>query len=153
MSERNYGMPTLGWYEKAISRGERVMAQVDMFGGKEARDNALETVAGNAGEWMPRALKAIQNIRMATLLPITGTWTGEDIRIYVTNTIGPPHHHNAWGALIKAAITQKLIVPTGQYRPMKSKKSHARRTPVYRLKGSLSERPVTGQKYPGQYER
>jgi hypothetical protein len=100
-----------------------MIEQQDMFGAKVARDDALKRVADNAGDWMQRALVAITLLR--------GEWTGEDIRLSVSKVVGDPHHHNAWGSLIKAAISGHIIKPTGKYRAMRTVKSHARRTPVY----------------------
>ena len=97
--------------------------QQDMFGAKVARDDALKRVADNAGDWMQRSLVAITLLR--------GEYTGEDIRLIVSEQVGNPHHHNAWGSLIKIAIKHKLIRSTGKHRHMRTKKSHARQTPVY----------------------
>jgi len=105
------------------------MKQADMFimePAKEQRNLAINQVAENAGDWIDQALSAMR------FLSKRREWTGEDIRLTLTDTVGHPHHHNAWGALINRAIRAKLIHPTGQYVPMKTGKSHARRTPVYR---------------------
>jgi len=102
--------------------------QQDLFGAKQARDSALDQVSGNTGEWMHKALFAISIIDTEFEL------TGEDIRLRIADRVGNPHHHNAWGALIKAAIKQKLITPTGKQRAMQTVKSHARSTPVYYIR-------------------
>jgi len=102
--------------------------QQDLFGAKQARDDALNRVAGNTGTWMDNALVAVGELRSGFEL------TGEDIRLRVADRVGNPHHHNAWGALIKAAITHDLITPTGKHRAMQTVKSHARRTPVYYIR-------------------
>lgn len=99
--------------------------QQDLFGAIQARDSALDQVSGHAGEWMDKALFAVANINTGFEL------TGEDIRLRVADRVGNPHHHNAWGALIKAALKQKLITPTGKQRAMQTVKSHARKTPLY----------------------
>jgi hypothetical protein len=100
---------------------------VDLFDAAEARaqrDAALERVADNAGDFMGAALATVAR------LP-AGEWTGEQIRTAVLNRGIVPHHHNAWGALICAAVKQGLVVPTGRYVAMRARKSHARKTPVY----------------------
>jgi len=103
--------------------------QADLFllePAKEQKNLAIKQVADNAGDWMHQALSAMR------FLSKRRQWTGEDIRLILEMTVGRPHHHNAWGALVNRAIQEKLIIPTGRYVPMKTGKSHARKTPVYR---------------------
>lgn len=94
---------------------------------KVARDAALEQVATNAGsDW------GAQAIRMIASLP-PGEYTGERLRLRLREQgLAPPHHHNAWGALINSAIRKRLLTDTGRRQHMESEKSHARKTPVYR---------------------
>lgn len=98
-----------------------------MFGAKLARDDALKRVNDNAGDWMDKALAAVVLLKSGELM------TGEDIRVAIVDDVGEPHHHNAWGAMIKNAMKQRLVVPTGKWRPMKLKQSHARVSPIYRI--------------------
>jgi len=102
--------------------------QYDLFGGRAARDQALDQVRQNSGEWFGRALVIIAGLR---------GWSGtaEDIRMIVTPMIGRPHHHNVWGSLTSQAVKRELIFDTGASAPMKLKKSKARRTPVYVSRG------------------
>lgn len=90
------------------------------------RDEALARVAENAGDWFGRALMVIAALERG--------WVGigEDITNAVLWKLGPPHHHNASGSLIRMAIQHHLIVPTGEYRKMRKACSHARASPVYR---------------------
>ncbi len=95
------------------------------------RDAALEQVAENAevaASFMSRGLAAIAQ------LP-AGDWTGEDVRDRLTAAGIVPHHPNAWGALVSKAVRDKLLTPTGERRPMRGPRSHARRTDVYRAAG------------------
>lgn len=101
-------------------------SQFDLFA-KLARDAALSQVTDNAGTWMDSALAQLNLLRREM-----SEFTGEQIRIEIADAIGPPHHHNAWGALIMVAVNRKIIYATGAYEAMKTTKSHARRTPVYR---------------------
>lgn len=101
--------------------------QQDMFAAKLARDDALKRVESNAGAWMGRALVAVTLLKRGKLM------TGEDIRVSIVKYVGEPHHHNAWGAMVKNAIEQNLIVPTEEWRHMKLPQSHARKSPVYRI--------------------
>lgn len=100
--------------------------QYDLFAAREARDAAMDRVQGNAGQdWNAAALSSIGSV--------SGLVTGEDIRLHVEAIIGAPHHHNAWGAVIRQAIKGGIISRTNMYRQMKTKKSHARITPVYQV--------------------
>jgi peroxiredoxin len=87
-----------------------------------ARDAALARVA--RPDFMSAAL--------AALADLDGDFTGEEIRIWLTQRGIVPHHSNAWGALIRAAVVRHLIEETGEWRKMRAVSSHARRTPVYR---------------------
>ncbi len=103
------------------------MRQIDMFAeaATAARDAALERVASGSPDWITNALNLIR------LMPY-GEYTGEDVRLWLTPQIGEPHHHNATGAFIRMAIKRNLLRKTGRYTQMRTKKSHARITPVYR---------------------
>jgi hypothetical protein len=103
-------------------------SQFDLFGGRAERDAALARVSANAGnDWMAAAFACL--LRLERDLD----HTGESIRTQLM-AMGcpPPHHHNAWGALIRCGITRGVLVDTGRYSQMESRRSHARRTPVYR---------------------
>ena len=103
----------------------------DLFtAGETARDAALEDVAANAKAWMADALVLIQSMEHRGF-----TVTGEDVSVFVAAELGPPHHPNANGALIMNAVRKKILKATGEYRPMKKRQSHARKTPVYRISG------------------
>ncbi len=97
----------------------------DPEGSRQARDAALEQVGNNSGGFMDRALGAID------LITEGQTLTGEEIRFRLMQEKIAPHHHNAWGALISAAVRRGLIRETGRWVAMRSTKSKARRTPEY----------------------
>jgi hypothetical protein len=102
--------------------------QPDLFAARENRDKAIASVSNNAGnEWMVKALDVISSLK--------GEATGESIRILVEPRIGKPHHHNAWGAVVRTAIKRGFITFANRYEQMKTSKSHARRTPVYYCNG------------------
>jgi len=108
--------------------------QLDMFpesSGRLLRDDALEKVQHNAGTWFLQAMEVVQ--KMASAAP-KRLVTGEDIRLEATALIGEPHHHNAWGAVIKFSIQAGWLKPTGGMIDMKDPRSHARQTPVYQLR-------------------
>jgi hypothetical protein len=48
--------------------------------------------------------------------------------------VGPPPHHNAWGALCLSLSRKEVIVKTGAYVNSKTARSHARISPVWKLK-------------------
>lgn len=106
---------------------------LDYIESAKRRDEALAQVSCNSGSWFDVALVALEQ------LPKQNSWanlergfTGEFIRQALTPSVGHPHHPNAWGALIRAAIGRDLIAATGEYRPMQAVNSHGRKTPVYR---------------------
>lgn len=60
--------------------------------------------------------------------------TAEDLRFkLLSNGFEQPHHHNAWGALIRAAVVVGAIHPLGRYVAMKGEKARGRRTQTYAL--------------------
>jgi hypothetical protein len=102
--------------------------QRDLFSGlaQTARDEAIERVAINSGPWMTVATGYIARLR---------EWEGtaEDLRLRLVSDGCPfPHHHNAWGALVMSAVKRGMLKPTGRMAKMKTPKSHARKTSVYR---------------------
>ena len=106
--------------------------QTDLFDSTAAhqqRDVGLKAVAENNSSWMDRAIRALARLQ-------SGEATGEDIKIALRVEIEPPEHHNAWGALIRTALHQKLLIPTGRFTRCRLPKSHARQTPIYRISQS-----------------
>lgn len=97
----------------------------DAAASREARDEGLEQVEEAAGAWMSMATAAVE------ALPAGWEGTGEDIRI-MSAGMPPPHHHNAWGAMINTCVRKGWLVWTGEIRNMRSVRSHARATKVYR---------------------
>jgi len=104
----------------------------DLFGdfeqdAKQARDYAIRKVRENGGSWHSRALLALN------LIPgFVGT--GEEIRIRLQlRGLAPPHHHNAWGAMILDAIEQGKIRRTGARTWMRTRKSHKRATDILKV--------------------
>jgi hypothetical protein len=103
------------------------MTQLLMFPEASARDAAIEQVAANAGETFASKVRDV-------LFALHGSEvTGEDVRQQCEQQDVRPHHHNAWGAMIAGLVRDGLLVATGEYRPMRAKGSHARKTAVYRV--------------------
>lgn len=103
--------------------------QDDLFSGRWARDAALAQVEAAAETWFTQAMAALRGMGAAVNHVEV---TGEDIRHWITKRIGPPHHHNTFGALVMQAVRARVIEPTGRYVHMRDERSHARRTPIYR---------------------
>lgn len=103
---------------------------LDLAASQEARDAALEQVSTHAGtEFMKLGLLAIA--QMSKHIDVSG----EDIRIRLIAKDIRPHHPNAWGALTRAAVKMGLLIDTGLWKKMSDARSHARRTPIYRVAG------------------
>lgn len=91
------------------------------------RDAALAEVLENAGPDFGDQVQYIAERERGQLV------TGEDIRLYCEAAGVVPHHHNAWGAAIMRLVRRGTLVDTGRTRNMRSKKSHARKTTLYRV--------------------
>lgn len=90
------------------------------------RDEALARVIRHAGE------KFSSQVQFVTEWQPQGVgFTGEDIRLTCENIGIKPHHHNAWGAVIRGLVTRGIIEHTGEHIAMRALKSHARMTPLY----------------------
>jgi|SRR4029077_6340152 len=101
-------------------------SQYELFEAKAARDQALTQVSENAADWMTVAFNLLLRIEGGIDL------TGEMVRNRLLWMGCPqPHHHNAWGALIRTAVVRGALTDTGRMAHMENVRSHARRTPVY----------------------
>jgi hypothetical protein len=95
---------------------------------KRLRDMALARVSAHAGEDWGRSARTL-----VRCLPAGWEGTGEDIRVLLSNCgFRSPHHHNAWGAMIMVCVKHNWLLATGETRHMKTERSHARDTKVYR---------------------
>jgi hypothetical protein len=99
------------------------LRQLGLFTAAELRDAALERVE----------LEPFKT-QIAAFIPTLprGLYTGEQIRLAAERAEIYPHHHNAWGAVIRSAIKAGSLIPTSSWVPMEASKSHARMTRVYR---------------------
>lgn len=104
-------------------------AQMDMLDAAEAlanRNAVLDAVGDNNAGWLKLAAEAMRNVPDGTEA------TGEGFRqMLLDRGLKPPAHPNAWGALTNTLAKRKVLVPTGEYRPMLSAASHGRKTAVY----------------------
>ena len=100
----------------------------DLAQSQKAKEKALAQVSETAGQsFMDGCLTTIGMMRYGDLV------TGEDVRRACMDRGLEPHHSNAWGAVVRTAVGRGLLMPTGQWRKMTLKTSHARQTPVYRV--------------------
>jgi hypothetical protein len=81
----------------------------------------------NTAKWTKTSLKLIPELNLPE------KFTGEDLRFIIRALNGNPHHPNVWGYLVRLAKMKGMIIPTGEWVPMKYPTSHARKTPVYTL--------------------
>ena len=93
----------------------------------ENKRNNLQRVLENAGhQWQVLARLVVRTMSGQEV-------TGEDIRLRCLSLDIQPQHHNAWGAFIAMMVAEGRLTPTGKYVPMRSEKSNARKTQVYRV--------------------
>lgn len=93
---------------------------------RDARDEALDRVVSNSGDWARRASAAI------AALPVGTEGIGEDFRRLISKAVEPPRHHNAWGGVISGLLRRGVLVLTGESSHMKTERSHARKSAMMR---------------------
>jgi len=111
----------------------QIHPQMDLFAGRADRNASLTRVAKNSGNFMSDAIATFR-IELQGFVPHERV-TGEDIRVALTDCGIAPHHPNAWGALTRILILRGMLIPTDEFRHMKSRRSHARMTRVYEVAG------------------
>lgn len=102
----------------------RIPIQGELF-----RDEGIERVSSNSGTFISEGLSFISS---PSLKP--GDYTGEDIRIKLSELGIEPHHCNAWGALIMHAVRKGYITNTGRIRKSKLVQAHAHKATIYNKK-------------------
>lgn len=98
------------------------------------KERGMQLTLDHAGEdWRVQAIDGIREWRDKTAR--TGKlYAFEEIKQHlVENGLRNPPHVNAWGAIAKAAIKQKLIEGTGLFRTAKSPSAHSRVVRLYRV--------------------
>jgi len=102
--------------------------------GANLRNEMLERIRIKNRKWLAFALNLVEE------LDPSREWTGEDIRMHIRFLMNEPSHHNVWGVMINDAIRKRLLEPTGRWVAMQTEKSHARRTPLYRVTAAEEHR-------------
>ena len=87
-------------------------------------EGMAQVMAAQTENWQAEAALVLASMQ--------GEFTGEDVRFACQEKGIFASHPNAWGALINQAIKHGLIEPIDRLQPMKSPRSHARKTQVYR---------------------
>ena len=87
---------------------------------------AIERVMEHNADWQRKARAHLWIWRGEEL-------TGEQIRIRLMGMGITPDHPNAWGGFIAGLVKQGYLRDTGRVRHMTLPRSHARRTPVWRV--------------------
>lgn len=100
--------------------------QFDIFEARRLRDEGMKRVSENSATWHELAFQT------ACKLPQEWSGLGEDVRAYVSEIVGEPHHPNCWGALTNSLQRSGVLEKTGEWRGARSKKSHASTYPVLR---------------------
>lgn len=125
---REYALVSVVREFDAEGEMENTYQQLTLDDAMAARDAALEQVADNNVGWLRQAVAEM------AALPDGTEDTGEGFRKRLLDRgLRPPAHPNAWGSLTMTLTKRKVLVPTGEYRPMTEAKSHGRKTPVYVL--------------------
>lgn len=115
--------------EEAVTKG-KPLPLFDAAAARAARDKGIDRVLRHWSGWQAKAYEAIDGIRQRKELV---EFTGEDIREKLLAIGIGPAAPQAWGAFIGNLKRDKIIIQTGDLRPMKATKSHARQTFVYRF--------------------
>ena len=96
--------------------------------GEAARDEGITRTLDANPHWATAANEFIKRHLAGAEV------TGEDIRLRLQQEGIEPGHPNAWGGLVSTRARSGVLTDTGQTRKMKAQASHARRTPVWRVK-------------------
>lgn len=103
---------------------------LDLGRAKASRDEAMKRVIAHSWDWGVR-----MNGFIRYMVPAGAEVIGEDIRVQALKLcpeIGSASHHNAMGQVVKQAVEDGLLIDTGKMRHMKTEKSNARRSPLWR---------------------
>lgn len=102
---------------------------LDYIKASEARDSGISRTSVKNASFIDAGLDAIAQ------LPPGMEAQGEDIRARLVGMGIVPETHQAWGALIRTAVTRGLLVKTGRFAKTRSLNTHRHPTEVYRTPG------------------
>jgi hypothetical protein len=114
------------------SRGQarrRRPAAAELETGRDLKLRGIEKVLKNErAEWRRRALDCVLAVADTLVFFHVNHVRDHADRI----GLGPPHHPNVWGAVMKSAIALGIMTPTGDHVIGKRKAQHARKIQLYR---------------------
>lgn len=99
---------------------------------RQQKQQSLAQVESNNEDWIARAIECFRRHRL--IFP--SEFLAEVIREKLLPLVDHPLSHHAWGALTTRLIKAGLIIPTGEFRATRSRKTHGHRTAVYRIGGT-----------------
>jgi hypothetical protein len=103
--------------------------QRSLFESRAERDIGIARVSLSNESWIEKALAILRVMKCCQ-----HEATGEDIRLWLlAHGLEEPTKPHAWGALTRTAVLRGILADTGRVRQMKDKRSHARRTPLWRF--------------------
>lgn len=98
--------------------------------GQALRDQGIAQVLEAAGDrWQDAATMLIQECLAGQEV------LAEDWRLLCSQHGIKPHHPNAWGGLTHSLVSSGVITETGRLGKSRDPRSHARRQPVWRVRG------------------
>jgi hypothetical protein len=98
--------------------------------GEALRDQGIAQVLEAAGgRWQDAATGLIQECLAGQEV------LAEDWRLLCEEHGITPHHPNAWGGLTHSLVSAGVITDTGRLSKSRDPRSHARRQPVWRVRG------------------
>jgi hypothetical protein len=123
---------TVPEFSQTFIGGREMQLELDVEAGRTLRDAGIAKTLDHADSvvpsWRELAMKSLKEISDEK-----ATFTAEDVRWLHGYLLRPePPHHNAWGAVLKIAAKDGLIVKTGEYVQSKSVSARARILPVWR---------------------
>ena len=97
--------------------------------GEDRKRRGVEQVLKNErARWRRRALECTINTADRNM-----RFTADDIQAAATRAgLGPPHHPNVWGAVIRSALLLGVMEKTGHYVKGTRPEQHSRMIPEYR---------------------
>lgn len=95
-----------------------------------ARDHGIALVAQHAGVAFREAAQAVILDRLSGCEVLA-----EEMRRVCEEAGIKPHHHNAWGSLTNQLVKAGVLIDTGRLAKSTSVRSHARRQPIWKVRG------------------
>lgn len=85
---------------------------INLAAALSARDEGIERVMDNAGEWKDDAMDALERIYYQRRYE-GNEFTFEMLKFPVVKAVGPPHHSNVWGGIAREMKKRGWIKEVG----------------------------------------